>query len=113
MENELLKLNRAIKVPLYPTLEQERLILQTFGCCRFVWNQMLADEQEFYAATGKHFLVTPAKYKGMFPFLKEVDSLALCNEQLALKRAFTAFFSKESRRIANAYNAVCGGSEPC
>ncbi len=97
MDNKLIKLNRAVKVPLYPTPEQERLILQTFGCCRFVWNQILADEQEFFAATGKHFIVTPAKYKGVFPFLKDVDSLALCNEQLAIKKAFAAFFSKENK----------------
>ena len=97
MDQKLRKINRAIKVPLYPTVEQEGLLLRTFGCCRFVWNQMLSDEQTFYAATGKHFIVTPAKYKALYPFLGEVDSLALCNEQLAIKKAFTAFFSKGNK----------------
>jgi transposase len=32
--------------------------------------------------------ITPAKYKEEFPFLKEVDSLALANVQLQLERAF-------------------------
>ena len=41
---------------------------------------MLSDEQEFYAATGQHFIPTSAKYK------------------------------KESRRITNAYDTVCVGS---
>ncbi len=97
MDTATVKLNRAIKVPLYPTPEQEDQIIRTFGCCRFVWNHMLSDEQEFYAATGKHFIVTPAKYKTLYPFLGEVDSLALCNEQLAIKRAFTAFFDKDNK----------------
>jgi len=42
--------------------------------------------------TDKHFIPTPAKYKSKFPFLKEVDSLALVNVQLDLKDAFTQFF---------------------
>ncbi|GGK33750.1 hypothetical protein GCM10010965_28290 [Caldalkalibacillus thermarum] len=38
---------------------------------------------------------TPAKYKKDFPWLKEVDSLALANAQLNLQKAFTNFFSYE------------------
>jgi len=36
--------------------------------------------------------VTPAKYKDEFPFLKEVDSFALCNVQLQLEKAFKDHF---------------------
>jgi putative transposase len=32
--------------------------------------------------------ITPDKYKEKFPFLKEVDSLALANVQLQLEKAF-------------------------
>ena len=35
---------------------------------------------------------TPAKYKDKFPFLKEVDSFALCNVQLQLEKAFKDHF---------------------
>jgi putative transposase len=35
---------------------------------------------------------TPAKYKDEFPFLKEVDSYALCNVQLQLEKAFKDHF---------------------
>jgi putative transposase len=35
---------------------------------------------------------TPAQYKVEFPFLKEVDSLALANTQLHLERAYASFF---------------------
>ena len=52
-----MKQQRAVKVELYPTDEQRILIHKTFGCVRAVWNDMLGDEQEFYAAADKHFFV--------------------------------------------------------
>lgn len=39
---------------------------------------------------------TPAKYKAAFPFLKEVDSLALANAQLHLDKAYANFFRDKS-----------------
>ena len=81
------KLNRAIKYRAYPTEEQAVLLAKTFGCVRFVWNRMLTDAQTFLNETGVFFIPTPAKYKKEFPFLKEVDSLALANTQLDLKAA--------------------------
>lgn len=83
-----------IKVRLYPTAEQAALFNKTFGCCRYLWNQMLADEREFYAATGTHFIPTPARYKKDAPFLKEVDSQALVTVHQNIQRAFRSFFSK-------------------
>ena len=62
-----------LKVRLYPTKAQAELFEKTFGCCRYIWNQMLSDQQRFYAETGAHFIPTPAKYKSGAPFLKEVD----------------------------------------
>ena len=53
-----MKQQRAVKVELYPTDEQRILIHKTFGCVRAVWNDMLGDEQEFYAAADKHFVPT-------------------------------------------------------
>ena len=46
--------------------------------------------------TGKVLKVTPAKYKAEFPWLKEVDSLALCNAQLHLQTAYKNFFRDDS-----------------
>lgn len=81
------KLNRAIKYRAYPTPEQQVLLSKTFGCVRFIWNQMLTDAQQFLDEAGILFIPTPAKYKKEFPFLKEIDSGALCNAQLDLKEA--------------------------
>lgn len=108
---------RAIKIPIYPNLEQETLICKTFGCTRFIWNHMLSDENEFYLATDKHFIPTPAKYKKQFAFLKEVDSLALANVQLQLKKSFNDFFVnqknfrhpkfKSKKRSKKSYTTNC------
>ena len=89
-----MKIMRGVEFPIHPNLEQKILIQKTFGCVRFIWNQMLSDEQEFYEATGMHFIPTPAAYKKEFSFLKEVDSLALANTQLDIKKAFSDFFKK-------------------
>ena len=81
-----------IKARLYPDEAQAELFEKTFGCCRYIWNQMLSDQQRFYAETGKHFIPTPAKYKNGAPFLREVDNQALIQEHNKLSQAFRVFF---------------------
>lgn len=97
-QKKLSVMNKAIKYRLYPTTEQEVMFVKTFGCCRKVYNLMLADNIACYKETksfGKH---TPAMYKTEYPFLKEVDSLALANVQLNLQRAFTNCFEKTRKK---------------
>ena len=36
------KSNKVIKYRLYPNDEQKVMFAKTFGCCRFVYNQLLA-----------------------------------------------------------------------
>jgi len=93
-------MNRAIKYRVYPTTEQSVMLAKTFGCCRKVWNLMLSDKVEGYEATGKFPTVTPAKYKADYPYLKEVDSLALANVQINLQTAFKNCFSKTHKKKA-------------
>ena len=81
-----------LKVRLYPSEAQAELFENTFGCCRYIWNHMLADQQRFYLETDKHFIPTPAKYKKEAPFLKEVDNQALIQEHNKLSQAFRVFF---------------------
>lgn len=94
--------NKAVKYRIYPTTEQKIMFSKTFGCCRKVYNLMLADKIESYKATGKFAPVTPAKYKKDYPYLKEVDSLALANKQQDLQAAFHNTFSK-SRKKKNGF----------
>ena len=90
--------NRAIKYRAYPTTEHSIKFAKTFGCCRKVYNLMLSDKIESYKPTGKFAAVTPAKYKKDYPYLKEVDSLALANKQLDLQEAFRNCFGKSRKK---------------
>ena len=90
--------NRAIKYRAYPTTEQSVMFAKTFGCCRKVYNLMLSDKIENYKSTGKFVTVTPAKYKKDYPYLREVDSLALANKQMDLQEAFRNCFSKSRKK---------------
>ena len=85
-------MNIAYRFRIYPTEEQKILLSKTFGCCRFLYNQMLNDKIQEYEKTKKMLKNTPAMYKKEYPFLKEVDSLALANVQLHLEKAYKNFF---------------------
>lgn len=92
---------KAYKLRLYPSEEQEIFFAKSFGCVRKVYNVMLNDRKKAYEETKndsskKMNFPTPAKYKEEFPFLKEVDSLALANAQLNLDKAYKNFFRDKS-----------------
>lgn len=98
------KHNKAYKFRLYPTKEQTTLLKKTFGCVRFVYNKMLAERKETYnrlkedkaaLKSAKH--PTPAKYKSAYPWLYEVDSLALANAQINLDKAYKSFFKGNTK----------------
>lgn len=46
----------AYRFALRPTDEQKIILAKTFGCTRFVWNQMLNDSILHYQTTGKHII---------------------------------------------------------
>ena len=80
---------------------------------------MLADKMEHYKKEKKMLRNTPASYKKEYPWLKEVDSLALANIQMHLESAFHKFFrepsagfprfkSKKSSRKSYTTNVVNG-----
>ena len=94
----------AIKVRLYPTKDQQAQLDRPFGCCRFLWNQMLNERREAY----KHFKIdgikrkyrTEKDYKILFPFLREVDAKALQNVNWHLQDAYSRFFQNIKDRKA-------------
>ena len=92
---------KVYKFRIYPTEEQEIFFAKSFGCVRKVYNLMLDDRKKAYEevkndSSKKMTFPTPAKYKKEFPFLKEIDSLALANAQLNLDKAYKNFFRDKS-----------------
>lgn len=43
-------LKKGYKFRIYPTETQKELLAKTFGCCRYLWNTVLAETQEEYQA---------------------------------------------------------------
>lgn len=86
-------MNTAIKYRIYPDEKQKTMFAKTFGCCRKVWNLMLETREKAYAEDRSTVLPTPAQYKKEYPYLREVDSLALANVQLNLQEAYKRFFT--------------------
>ena len=112
-------MNKAYKFRIYPNTEQQIILAKTFGCVRFIYNQMLSDKINHYEETKQKLNNTPAQYKSKFPWLKEVDSLALANAQMNLQTAYNSFFrnpkigfpkfkSKKSNRRSYTTNCVNG-----
>ena len=95
-EEKIVLKNIVRKYRIYPNKAQETYFAKCFGCVRFVYNKMLSEKQEYYEKTGKSLRITPAKYKTDYPWLKEVDSLALANAQLHLETAYKNFFRDKS-----------------
>lgn len=83
---------KAYKYRIYPDEAQKEFFEKTFGCCRFVWNKMLEEKLEALRQGKKVPRITPARYKKEYPFLREVDSLALANVQLQQEKAFRDYF---------------------
>ena len=89
-------IRKAYKYRIYPNVAQKEYFARVFGCVRFFYNKSLSDMCELYKSTGKSKNITPVTYKSDYLFLKEVDSLALCNAQLARNAAFKSFYRKQN-----------------
>lgn len=96
------KANKAIKYRIYPTAEQQNLFSRTFGCSRFVYNQMLALSKDAYAqgetlCSRNKFNYLLTGLKKTYLWLSEVDSTALTSANDALASAFKNFFAKKTK----------------
>lgn len=93
--------NKAHKFRIYPTKEQEVLIVKTIGCSRFVFNHFLAKWNETYEETGKglSYGVCSSELPNLkkeLPWLKEVDSIAIQSSVKNLADAYSRFFKKQN-----------------
>jgi len=85
---------KAFKFRIKPNQTQKVLINKTFGCTRFLYNQMLNERQSKYKLQDKSKLKTEKDYKIDFEWLKEVDSTALQQARIDLETAYKNFFRK-------------------
>ena len=89
-------MKKGIVVRLYPTREQEKIINQTFGCARLIYNTLLdyAKENKEYNRFNLQKLITT--FRKEKPFLNEVDKFALQNACKNLANGFKNYFKKRA-----------------
>lgn len=94
---------KSYKIRLYPTKEQEQLMWKHIGSCRFIWNWMLAKQEELYKQGEKHLsafdmmnLLTPLKKQDEHLWLNEISKATLQTVCKDLSESYQRFFKKTS-----------------
>ena len=92
---------KALKLRIYPNVQQTIQLNKTFGCSRFIYNTMLSERKEVYSKLKdnprelyEYNYRTEKQLKEEFEFLKEVDSIALQQTRMNLSIAYQNFFRK-------------------
>ena len=93
---------KVYKYRIYPNNEQKIQIAKTFGCCRFVYNQILAYRKELYEEKKKSISgidcnnYCTRQLKKEYEWLKEVDKFALENAVFNVDAAYQKFFKEHA-----------------
>ena len=91
-------MNIAYRFRIYPTEEQKILLGKTFGCCRFLYNQMLDDKIREYEKTKKMI-----KVDRFFPSSKKCCKCGRVKKELKLsERAYHCACGNKMDRDRNA-----------
>ena len=119
-----MKVKRAYQFRFYPDQQQEKLLAQTFGCVRYVYNSILRYRTDAYSQTkekvgytGANARLTAIKKLPESAFLNDVSSVPLqqClrNQQAAFKNFFeggqNTLFSNPKNTVSR-LNSLTGRS---
>ena len=92
--------HKSYKFRIYPNVEQQNKINKTFGCTRFIWNQMLGYNKTGYEANGKEwkleFKEKMFKDNPEYSFLNEVSAAALQQARMNLNDTYSQWFKSLS-----------------
>ena len=94
---------KSMIIRLFPTKDQEQKMWQHIGASRFIWNYMLALQQERYkngekhlSAYGMNYMLTELKQKDELKWLYEVSNSMLQRTCADLAKAYDGFFKKRT-----------------
>ena len=94
---------KSYKIRIYPTKEQEALMWKHIGSCRYIYNYMLAKQEELYKAGEKHLsafsminLLKPLKNDGEHEWLYDVSNTSLQIVCQDLQKSYDGFFKKRA-----------------
>lgn len=95
---------KGIKIRLYPTKAQEELMWKHVHASRFIYNYMLALQNERYENGEKHlsafdmnYLLATLKKQDGFEWLNDVSNHMLYRSCADLSDSFSSFFKKQSK----------------
>ena len=95
-------IKRTYRFRLYPSDSQKDLIEKTLGCSRQVYNEFLSitkkeyEKDHNYKVSKYELIKFLPEYKKKYPYLKEVDSIALQQSVIHLYEAYINFFRHNS-----------------
>ena len=121
---------KALKIRIYPNVQQTTMLNKTFGCTRFIYNTMLSERKEVYDKLKhnsrelyEYKYKTEKQLKEEYEFLKEVDSVALQQARMNLGTAYENFWRRckdpripssekgfpkfKKKNSKNSYRTVC------
>ena len=91
---------KSFKIRLYPTKAQEQLLWQHIGASRFIWNYMVAKQEERYRSGERHwsafdmnYHITDMKREPEYDWLKQISARTLYDTCADLAKAYDRFFS--------------------
>lgn len=98
-----MQIKRTYRFRFYPSVEQERVLAQTFGCVRFIYNHMLRlrtdawlQRQERIGYNDTSALLTGLKKDVAYSWLNEVSSVPVQQSLRHLQSAFSNFFAERA-----------------
>ena len=107
MSDKISIIHKSLKIRLYPSEDQKTLLNKTFGCCRLLYNERLAEHIEWYNQNKDLPKDQRSKFKGKLPkqlreekyeFLSEVIAEPLIQSQRNCEQAFSNFFESSSEK---------------
>ena len=108
-----MKINKAIKFKIHPTIKQQKQLIDHFGCCRWVYNYFLQYKTNQYKLTKKsttflqmNKLLTKLKQKSEYNWLNNVSRVSLNCSLENLDSSFNNFYQKkcEYPKFKNKYS---------
>jgi len=99
-------MDKGFEYRMYPSQEQELLLVRTFGCSRWVYNHFLEEKVRVFKETGKLLsyckcskMLTKIKTQKGTVWLAEVEAAALQQSLRNLDRALDNFFKRASQGV--------------
>lgn len=93
-----MKVIRSYKYRIYPNLQQESMLVKTFGCVRYYWNDLVATFNSYDSELNKTLsFKTSTDLRREFDWMSEVSAVALQQKARDFSETQKQYFSKSRK----------------